>query len=76
MPDNSNLLSKRKQEHLALCLSDKVSFREKTNGFENYDFRHFAITEIDMSKIDFSTVFFRKKNQLSVSYFMHDWWYK
>ena len=61
MPDNSNLLSKRKQEHLALCLSDKVSFREKTNGFENYDFRHFAITEIDMSKIDFSTVFFRKK---------------
>jgi isopentenyl-diphosphate delta-isomerase len=61
MHDNSSLISKRKKEHLEFCLSDKVSFREKTNGFENYEFRHFAITEVDMSKIDFKTEFFGKK---------------
>jgi len=61
MHDNSSLISKRKKEHLEFCLSDKVSFREKTNGFENYEFRHFAITEVDISKIDFGTEFFGKK---------------
>jgi len=61
MPDNSSPISKRKKEHLELCLSDEVSFKEKRNGFENYDFRHYAITEVDISKIDFKTDFFGKK---------------
>jgi isopentenyl-diphosphate delta-isomerase len=61
MPDNPSSLSKRKKEHLELCLSDKVSFKEKTNGFENYEFRHFAITEVNISKISFDNEFFGKK---------------
>ena len=39
----------------------KFHLKEKRNGFENYDFRHFAITEVEISKIDFKTEFFGKK---------------
>ena len=52
--------SKRKKEHIELCLSDEVSFRSKTNGFDKYDFIHNAITEVDISKISFQTKFFSK----------------
>jgi len=60
MADNNNLITKRKKEHLELCLTDKVSFKNKTNGFENYDFIHCAITEVDINKIDFTTSFLSK----------------
>ena len=53
--------SKRKKEHLELCLTDEVSFRSKTNGFDRYDFIHNAITEVDISKITFQTKLFSKK---------------
>jgi isopentenyl-diphosphate delta-isomerase len=61
MPENSSPISKRKKEHIELCLSDEVSFKDKKNGFENYEFRHYAVTEVDISKIDFNTGFFGKK---------------
>ncbi len=44
-----------------MSLTDKVAFRYKTNGFEYYDFIHYAITEVDLNKIDFGTVFLGKK---------------
>jgi len=53
--------SKRKKDHIELCLSDNVSFKTKTNGFENYEFEHFAITEVEFDKIDLSAVFLKKK---------------
>ncbi|NJD23653.1 MAG: type 2 isopentenyl-diphosphate Delta-isomerase [Melioribacter sp.] len=53
--------SKRKKDHIELCLSDNVAFKTKTNGFENYEFEHFAITEVEFDKIDLSTVFLKKK---------------
>lgn len=53
--------SKRKKEHIELCLTDKVAFRLKTNGFDKYDFIHDALTEVDISKISFQTNFFSKK---------------
>ena len=53
--------SKRKIEHIELCLTDKVAFRSKTNGFDRYDFIHDAITEVDLSKISFKTKLFSKK---------------
>ena len=56
--------SKRKKEHIDLCLTDKVGFRSKTNGFEKYDFIHNATTEIDISKISFQTKLFSKKIDL------------
>ncbi|MHB1686017.1 MAG: type 2 isopentenyl-diphosphate Delta-isomerase [Ignavibacteriaceae bacterium] len=57
----SNSTSQRKKEHLQLCLTGEVSFKEKRNGFDNYDFKHYAITEVDIRKISFKTIFFEKK---------------
>lgn len=53
--------SKRKKEHLELSLHADVSFKTKTNGFENYDFVHDASTEVELDKISFGTTFFGKK---------------
>lgn len=53
--------AKRKREHLKLCLTDDVQFKSKTNGFEKYDFIHYAITEVEIDKINFETKFFNKK---------------
>jgi isopentenyl-diphosphate delta-isomerase len=62
-PDKSKT-SKRKKEHLELCLTNDVSFKRKSTGFENYDFKHYAITEVDITKIDFRSKFFGKKIKL------------
>ena len=62
-PDKSKT-SKRKKEHLDLCLTDDVSFRRKTTGFENYEFKHYAITEVDITNINFRSRFFGKKIKL------------
>lgn len=51
----------RKKEHIELCLTDQVVFKNKTTGFEKYDFEHYAITEVDIRKIEFTTQFFQKK---------------
>ena len=59
-PDKSKT-SKRKKEHLELCLTDDVSFKRKSTGFENYEFKHYAITEVDITRIDFRSKFFGKK---------------
>lgn len=61
MPQQNDITNKRKKEHIELCLTDKVEFKEKTNGFDNYEFKHFALTEIDLEEITFSTKFFNKK---------------
>jgi isopentenyl-diphosphate delta-isomerase len=42
-------------------LTDKVSFNEKSNGFEHYDFLHNAITEVDLKRISFASSFLKKK---------------
>jgi len=61
MNSDSGKTSKRKKEHLELCLTDKVAFRNKSAGFEFYDFYHYAITEVEIDKINFGTEFLRKK---------------
>ena len=61
MPEDLDLTSQRKKEHIELCLTDEVSFKEKKTGFDNYEFEHYAITEVNISKIDFKTKFFNKK---------------
>ena len=61
MTKSINETSKRKKEHIDLCLTNEVSFRSKTNGFDKYDFIHNAITEVDISKINFQTKLFSKK---------------
>ncbi len=64
MSTNKNLISKRKKEQLNLCLTDEVSFKNKSNGFDNYDFIHCAVTEVDLNEIDFSTEFLKKNISL------------
>lgn len=54
----------RKKDHIDLCLTNEVEFKTKTNGFENYDFEHYAVTEVEFDKIDLSTKFFGKKINL------------
>ncbi|MCU7495795.1 MAG: type 2 isopentenyl-diphosphate Delta-isomerase [Ignavibacteria bacterium] len=49
---------KRKKEHLELCLTEKVAFKNKSNGLERYEFIHNAITALDPEKIDLSREFF------------------
>lgn len=53
--------SQRKKEHIQLCLTDDVAFKTKSNGFDKYDFIHYAITEVDISKISFQTKFLSHK---------------
>ena len=61
MAEDFNSTIQRKKEHIELCLADKVRFKDKTNGFEHYDFKHYAITEVEKDKIDFTTTFLKKK---------------
>jgi len=60
MKKSTSETSIRKKEHIDLCLTDKVAFRAKTNGFEKYEFIHYAITEVEINKISFQTKFFSK----------------
>lgn len=62
MPETET--SKRKKDHINICVTKDVGFKTKTNGFENYVFDHYAITEVDYDKIDLSTRFFTKKINL------------
>ncbi len=61
MPGKPDSTQQRKREHIELCLTDKVSFKEKKNGFEKYEFIHDAATEVDLEKISFGTRFLKKK---------------
>jgi isopentenyl-diphosphate Delta-isomerase len=60
MAKDQGSVSDRKKDHINLCLTEEVAFQTKTNGFEHYDFVHYAITEVDTAKIDFKTDFFGK----------------
>ena len=57
----SDQTSKRKKEHLELSLKENVAFKTKTTGFENYDFIHDAITEVEIDKISFQSKLFKEK---------------
>ncbi len=61
MTEQSKHIISRKKEHLELCKTDAVQFKEKTSGFEKYDFLHCAITGVQIDKIDLSKKFFGKK---------------
>ena len=61
MKSTEGKTAQRKKEHLELCLTDEVSFKTKSTGFESYEFKHYAITEIEIDKIEFDYKFFSKK---------------
>lgn len=51
--------TRRKDDHISICLQKEVNFQKK-NGFENYDFVHKALPELDLADIDTSTTFLAK----------------
>jgi len=59
MPNSQTV--QRKKDHIDLCLNGDVQFKTKSNGFENYEFEHNAITEVNPNEIDLSTKFFSKE---------------
>ena len=61
MKSDPTNISDRKKEHLDLVLNRFVNFEKKTNGFESYDFIHYALTEVDINKIDLSIKFLGKR---------------
>lgn len=55
------MISDRKLEHLLICENYDVSFKNKTNGFEDIELIHNVLPEIDKQEIDLSTFTFGKK---------------
>jgi isopentenyl-diphosphate delta-isomerase len=54
-------ISTRKAEHLQICLNEDVQCNKKKTGFENYDFIHCALPEVDFDSIDTSCQFLGAK---------------
>jgi isopentenyl-diphosphate delta-isomerase len=52
---------KRKAEHIKICLDEKAQARKATAGFEDAQFIHRALPEVDKQKIDLSTTVFGHK---------------
>lgn len=53
----------RKTEHIRLCLEENVEGVNKSTGFEDIDFIHNALPEIDFNEIDLGTRFLDKPLQ-------------
>ena len=51
----------RKAEHISICLDEKAQARKVTTGFEDIQFVHRALPEVDKAKIDVSTTVFGHK---------------
>jgi len=52
---------KRKADHIKICLNEKAQARKATAGFEDVQFIHRALPEVDKKKIDLSTTVFDHK---------------
>lgn len=58
MTSENNRTSRRKNDHIELCLNEDVEFQQKTTGLEQYEFEHYANTEVKYDEIDLNTKFF------------------
>ena len=56
-----NATAKRKVSHIDICVNEKVEAKRKTAGFEDIEFVHNALPEVNFEKIDVSTQFLGKK---------------
>jgi isopentenyl-diphosphate Delta-isomerase len=52
--------SSRKKDHVDLCVNERVTFREKTSGFEKIEFVHNALPELDFASLSTETTFLGK----------------
>lgn len=55
------MISDRKLEHLLFCAHYDVQYKNKTTGFEDIEFIHRALPEVNKEKIDLSTELFGKE---------------
>ena len=53
-------ISKRKSEHVRIALNRDVRFKTKTSGFEQYDFIHCALPEMNFNDVSTETEFLDK----------------
>jgi isopentenyl-diphosphate delta-isomerase len=53
--------SKRKSDHIRICLTEEVQTLRRKPGFEDIDFVHNALPEIDISDVDIGTELFGRK---------------
>jgi isopentenyl-diphosphate delta-isomerase len=51
----------RKKEHLEITLTRDVGFRSKTTGFEEWEFVHNALPELDLPEVDTSVQFLGRR---------------
>lgn len=56
-----SLTSRRKQEHVDLVLNRDVGFRTKSTGFEQWEFTHNALPELNFSEVDSTSTFLGKQ---------------
>lgn len=55
------IIQNRKKDHIDICLNKDVQFNSFSAGFDDYQFEHQALPEIDFSDIDLSIELFGKK---------------
>ncbi len=54
-------VSHRKKEHIDISLNHEVSFREKTTGFERFEFIHCALPELNLDEVSTGIEFLGKQ---------------
>ncbi|MCD6229766.1 MAG: type 2 isopentenyl-diphosphate Delta-isomerase [Candidatus Diapherotrites archaeon] len=59
---------KRKLSHIEICLNKDVEFKKTATGFEDIEFVHESLPEIDLDKINTSLDFFGKKINLPLMF--------
>jgi len=59
--ESSSVSARRKRDHVDIVLNKDVTFRGKSTGFEEVDFIHNALPELDFNEVNPSTVFLNKK---------------
>lgn len=59
--DNFTNTQTRKDDHIKICLDEKVQFNQVKNGLEKYTFSHCCLPELDYDEIDISANFLGKK---------------
>ncbi len=50
----------KKQKHLKIAFTKDIQFKDKTTGFENYEFIHQALPELNFDEINLKTEFLGK----------------
>jgi len=59
--NNLTVTQTRKDDHIRICLDEKVQAQKVSNGLEKYRFHHCCLPELDYQEIDLSTSFLGKK---------------